>query len=137
MAAYLLDANILSPILKRNDDGEKLKARILDILRRNDHILLSPLVFYEINRGLYQIGAANQIAFFKKLAGYFEWRDLTKNTWDMGAKLWADCRKIGQPTGEGLDKDVLIAAQAMEIGATVVTRNTVHFKNLKVAHETW
>ena len=137
MAAYLLDTNIIYPIVKRNEDGAELKAKIQGILQKNDYILLSPVVFYEIARGLYHKGTKEHFSFFKKLAGEFEWRDLTKNTWDAGAKLWAECRKSGTPTGGGIDKDVLIAAQAKEHGAVVVTRNVKHFQYLGVAYETW
>ncbi len=137
MTAYLLDTDIITTILKRNEDGAELKAKIQGILQKNDYILLSPVVFYEIARGLYHKGAKEHFSFFKKLAGEFEWLDLTRNTWDAGAKLWAECRKKGTLTGAGIDKDVLIAAQAKEHDAIVVTRNERHFQYLGVAHVTW
>jgi predicted nucleic acid-binding protein len=139
MAAYLLDTNIIYPIVKRNEDGVKLKGKILSVLKRNDYILLCPVVFYEIARGLYHSEAKQQLAFFWKLAEDFEWRDLTESTWDSGAKKWAECRKEGMSTDkeEGLDVDVLIAAQAEENDAVVVTRNVKHFQYLGVAYETW
>jgi len=62
---------------------------------------------------------------------------LSRETWDTGARLWADCRRKGVPTGEGIDKDVLIAAQAKEHDAIVVTNNARHFQYLGVIYESW
>jgi len=140
MAAYLLDTNIISAILKRNEDGARLNDKIKSILKANDDILFCPVVFYEIIRGLYHKKADKQLAFFERIAGCFEWRDLTKNTWDTGARLWAECRMKGTPTGDGgdgIDKDVLIAAQAKEHNAVVITRNERHFQHFGVLYEIW
>ena len=44
------------------------------------------------------------------------------------AELWADARKRGVPTADPkqLDCDVILASQALEIGAVVVTENPGH-----------
>jgi len=47
-----------------------------------------------------------------------------------------DCAE-GTPTGEGLNADVLIAAQAKEQGAIVVTDNIDHFQYLGANYESW
>jgi predicted nucleic acid-binding protein len=44
--------------------------------------------------------------------------------------MWADQRRTGHVTGDGLDGDVLIAAQAIEEIAAVVTLNEKHFGGL-------
>jgi len=66
-----------------------------------------------------------------------EWCELDSETWDAGARLWANCRKKGTPTGHGLDKDVLIAAQVREQDAVLVTNNSKHFEHLDVTYENW
>jgi predicted nucleic acid-binding protein len=44
------------------------------------------------------------------------------------AELWADARHVGKPTADRkeLDCDVILAAQALQIGGTVVTTNPGH-----------
>jgi len=140
MPMYLLDTNILSPVLKRSQEGHAFNDRLRGILAQNAIVLISPIVYYEILRGLHKIQAKNQIAFFEDLTGSFQWRDFTKRTWETAAELWAMCVRKGTMTGvggRGLDCDVLIAAQAREHNAIVVTRNVRHFEYLGVTFETW
>lgn len=137
MAAYLLDTNVISCILKRQKDGERIAFKLQNVLRQNATILISPIVFYEIKRGLYHRKADRQSIFFEQIVSRFEWCDFNKTTWDTGAKLWAECRKSGRGTGGGIDKDVLIATQAKEHNAVVVTDNIRHFQYLGVNYESW
>jgi tRNA(fMet)-specific endonuclease VapC len=139
MAAYLLDTNVISCILKRQKDGERIAFKLQNVLRQNATILISPIVFYEIKRGLYHMKADRQLIFFEQIVSCFKWCDFNKTTWDTGAKLWANCREKGKPTDKevGIDKDVLIAAQAKEHNAVVVTDNIRHFQYFEVNYESW
>jgi len=51
-------------------------------------------------------------------------------TWRATARLWAEQRRAGRPTGDGLDGDLLLAVQAREELAAVVTLNEKHFSGL-------
>jgi len=140
MTAYLLDTNVISCILKKQEEAYlRIKSKLQTVLNQNATILVSPIVFYEIKRGLYHKKAEKQLAFFEQFVSCFDWCDLNKTTWDRGAKLWANCRKRGRPTDKdvGIDKDVLIAAQAKEHNAVVVTNNIRHFQYLGVNYESW
>lgn len=140
MAKYLLDTNVLSSILRKNVAGQAYHKKLLSVLNANALILMSPVVYYEIVRGLYKIQANKPLSFLEKLMTLFEWQDLDRSTWDTGAKLWVLCERKGTKTGNGpggIDKDVLITAQAQEHNATVVTNNVRHFKYLGVSYETW
>lgn len=54
------------------------------------------------------------------------------------AELWAESRSLGKPTADPkeLDGDVILAAQALQIGGTVVTENPGHLA-LFVRIEPW
>ncbi len=53
--------------------------------------------------------------------------------------LWAMARNSGNVTAppEALDGDVLVAAQALEEGAVIVTTNRKHFQALSVTALEW
>lgn len=137
MAAYLLDTNLISCILKKQTDSQRVKSKLQSLLKQNALILISPIVFYELARLLYQKQAKEKLAFLEKFVACFKWIDLKRTTWTLAAQFWANCRKEGTPTGEGLDADVLIAAQAKEHNAVVVTNNIRHFQYLGVNYESW
>ena len=116
MATYLLDTNIIIPLLKRRGEVSiRMKEKLQEVLKKNAVIIISPVVYYE----------------------RCKWCDLDKNTWDMGARLWAKCRAKGTRTGEGIDKDVLIAVQARQHRAIVVTSNDRHYEYLGATFEKW
>lgn len=147
MATYLLDTNIISSILNRkadsDSDSQRIKIKLQNVLRENATILISPVVYYEIIRELYRKDAPKQIEALVSLVSNFNWCDFSKDTWDTGAKLWAKCRNEGKPTtgssvlDKSIDADVLIAAQAVEHEAIVVTKNTIHFEYLHINYENW
>ena len=51
---------------------------------------------------------------------------LTTSMMQRSARLWAEARVIGLPTGPSLDADTILAAQALEISGAVVTDNLRH-----------
>jgi predicted nucleic acid-binding protein len=63
----------------------------------------------------------------------------TTATWRRAAALWADARNAGNVTAppDALDGDALVAAQALEEAATIVTTNPRHFVAFSVAALEW
>lgn len=138
MTTYLLDTNVITPLLKRQgEDSNRIKNKLQDVLKENAVIIISPVVYYEQVRGLYHKDTSGQLNFLNRLMELFKWCDLDKITWDMGARLWAKCRTKGTPTGKVMDNDVLIAAQAQQHNATIVTLNKGHFEHLGATFEKW
>lgn len=138
MAKYLLDSDIVTCILRKDNKAYVLiRQKIRDALSADGQILICPIVFYEVARGLYHKKAEKQLGALGMLLKKCVWCEYNPETWRTGARLWADCRKKGIPTGHGLDKDVLIAAQVREQKAILVTNNTKHFERFGITYENW
>ena len=131
MTAYLLDTNILSLLLRRNAVvGQRAEAAFA----ANTVIVLSPVVFYEVKRGLLKRDAKKQMEFFERLIPKFIWQDFERHDWKEAAQLWASQMNQGAPIE---DADLLIAAQAKRLGAILVTDNEKDFDDLGVKTENW
>lgn len=130
---YLLDTNALTQLLKRTP---QVVGRYRTALERGEPVYLSAVVYYEVKRGLLHVGATNQL---RQLDENFKnvllWVTVSDAAWDRAAHLWADCRRQGRPHDD--DGDLLIAAQAIALGAVVVTRNARDFADLRVTIENW
>ncbi len=73
-----------------------------------------------------------------ELAVEFDFLPIDSPTMKRAAQLWAEARCRGRPSSakEGLDGDVVLAAQALEVGAIVVTYNARHFDGV-VEAKSW
>jgi predicted nucleic acid-binding protein len=93
-------------------------------------ILISEIADYELRRELSRIGSHHSLARLDELTRELSYVPMATSTWRAAAKLWATLRRGGIVTAAptALDGDVLIAAQAISEGATVVTPNVRHFE---------
>jgi tRNA(fMet)-specific endonuclease VapC len=128
---YVMDANILSALLKK----EPLTVqRVRAALKRSAELVMCPIVFYEVLRGLLHRDAQRQLEFFRSYSATLTWEDLDRADWEYAASLWADLRARGHPID---DADLLIGAYAARREAVVVTDNTKHFIPLGIIVENW
>lgn len=97
---------------------------------RDHELLVSEVADYELRRELLRIDSRKSIDRLDELTRELRYLPVTTATWRAAARLWAEQRRTGRVTGEGLDGDVLIAAQALEELATVVTTNEKHFAGI-------
>lgn len=96
-----------------------------------DHeILLSEVADYELRRELLRLDSKLSIQRLDELTREIQYVPMTTATWRAAAKLWAEQRRAGRPTGDGLDADRLIATQAREEAAGVITLNERHFTGI-------
>ncbi|HKI03906.1 MAG TPA: PIN domain-containing protein [Thermoanaerobaculia bacterium] len=137
----LLDSNILSKIVhpvREHDPIVVTVTRLLQDLRYE--IYVPEIVDYELRRKLLHLSqhphqarrwARESLHYLDKLvaAGYVP---LTTETMRLAAWLWADSRARGQSRGpdDSLDVDVILAAQANQAGAQIVTTNEKHFQGI-------
>lgn len=97
---------------------------------REHEFLVSEVADYELRRELLRIGSHKGLDRLDELTRELRYLPTTTATWRAAARLWAEQRRIGRVTAEGLDGDVLIAAQAIEELAAVVTANEKHFEGV-------
>ena len=95
---------------------------------------MCPVVFYELWRGLRYRGADRQLAELDAFARALQWVDYDRTMWVDAAGLWAEQRRVGRPAD---DADLLTAAFARRLRATLVTNNTSDFVDLGLPVVDW
>lgn len=131
MARFVLDTNIISQILRRNAPA---LARLRGAADDDDDLFICPVVFYELWRGLSYRRADRQLEELSAFARTLQWVDYDRAMWVEAARLWADRRRHGRTHD---DADLLIAAFARRLRATLVTNNTADFTDLEVPVVDW
>ncbi|GBR77624.1 putative toxin VapC [Candidatus Termititenax dinenymphae] len=121
MTVFALDSNIVSYFL-RND--KKIKERIVQEINDGNEIVIPPIVYFEVKRGLLAINAPQKSAAFEMLCDNLEIGIIEKNMLDIAAQQYAELRKKGKTAD---DADLLIAAYCICNNFTLVTNNIKHF----------
>jgi predicted nucleic acid-binding protein len=92
------------------------------------------VVYYELWRGLLKRNAQRLLLHLERLLAQLLWIDLTRSDWEAAATLWARTQLAGRPHA---DADILIAAQANNRRATVITDNARDFQDVADELESW
>lgn len=124
MTRYLLDTNIISDLI-RNPQG-KAARRIAKA--GDDNICTSIIVAAELRYGCAKSGSMRLLEAVEDLLG-----EIAVLPFDVPAdtgygRIRRELEAAGKPIG---GNDLLIAAHAQAIGATVVTANTEEFKRIR------
>jgi predicted nucleic acid-binding protein len=106
--------------------------------------VISAVADYELRRGyMYALDrcedARQSLAHLDKLCHVWEVQQVSPRNFRDAARMWADARRGGFPTAEerAVDWDILIAAQAKEEPAIVVTSNEKHLTCYGVDARDW
>ena len=125
MIVYALDTNIISYLLR----GEHyIDDRISNELKSGNQVIIPPMAYYEVIRGLLFINAPRKNAVFETLCAKLGVGAIDRECMDIAANEHARLRKFGRPID---DADLLIAAYCIQTGATLVTNNTKHFDGIE------
>ena len=128
---YVLDTNIFTALLRHEPHT---LARVIRATQDEVDLLLCPIVFYEVYRGLRYRDARQQLDFFLNYVTTFIRDEFNSDDWQQAGQLWADLRRQGQQIS---DADLLIGVYAIQRQAMVVTDNEKHFIPLGVTTENW
>jgi len=121
MSSYALDTNIVSYLLR----GDKeLQERIYYEIKKGDGVVILPIVYYEIKRGLIDKNAKVKLVAFERLCNMLGIEGMDMKTLDIAANIYAYKKQQGQQIE---DADILIAASCVAYGYILVTNNERHF----------
>ncbi|MEM7357459.1 MAG: PIN domain-containing protein [Acidobacteriota bacterium] len=140
----LLDTNIVTRLCHPARQGNQpVAAWVSALLETQEHRVCVPeIADYEVRRGLTHVALKSGRSTSKSLqrldllSETLDYLPINTPTMKRAAALWADARHAGLPTaaGNALDGDVIIAAQALEIGGLVVTENLKHISRFVEAY---
>jgi tRNA(fMet)-specific endonuclease VapC len=99
---------------------------VSDIIKNGSEIIIPPMVYYEIKRGLIYLNATAKLIAFKKLCSS-DIGIMDDEILDIAISIYIDLQTKGKLIG---DADILIAAYCIKHNLTLVTNNAKHFKNI-------
>ena len=118
---FTLDTNIMSYLLK----GDKnILANLQNIIKESGKMIINPITYYEIYRGLLYKKADSQLAKFKEYCGRFENCEFNQKIFIKAAEIYNTLRNTGKIIE---DADIFIAAICIEYGYTLIRNNEKHF----------
>lgn len=108
------------------------------VLRTETIVFIPEIVDYELRRNFLLEGMKEAIKRLDQLEDELIYLPLDTEIMLKAAELWAFMRRQGKPSADpkALDGDVILAAQALKVNATVITENISHLK-LMVAAKNW
>jgi len=124
LTRYLLDTNIVSELI-RNPQGRAAK-RIAKL--GEDNICTSVIVAAELRYGCAKSGSPRLLKAVEDLLGEIDVLPLEAPADAAYGEIRAELETAGKPIG---GNDLLIAAHARAIGATIVSANTDEFKRVR------
>jgi predicted nucleic acid-binding protein len=92
-----------------------------------NEVLIGPIAYYEVKRGLISINAPVRLRQFYALCSVLGVGQLDNTVLDTAAEIYRDLRAQNSLIE---DADVLTAAFCKNHGFTLVTNNTDHFMNI-------
>ena len=128
MSIYALDSNIISFYLRGN---AVLIGNIEKAIEEGNSIVIPPLVYYEVKRGLVLINATKLIKKFESFCELFPIGELGDYILEKAINIYVQERKAGRNTE---DADIFIATFCIHNNYILVTDNVKHFNNITDLH---
>ncbi len=138
----LLDAGPLGLATNPRRSSKALECTrwLQSLITRGVRVVIPEIADYEVRRELLRANKVQGVAKLNSLADLLEYLPLTTKAMRRAAHFWADARQQGQPTAgdKTIDADVILAAQAVTVGAPAViaTTNVGHLSRF-VSAELW
>lgn len=119
MTRFLLDSDVLIRVIRRHPGS---LARLKSLPQESWSI--SAMTAYELQKGISKNPNSTSNLIARELLGASRIEAIDERVANRAAKIHADLKSSGITIGTA---DEFIAAQALEVDATLVTNNTKHF----------
>ena len=124
MSVYALDSNIVSFYLKGNS---AVIENIEKAINENHTIIITPIAYYEVKRGLMLINATKQLKKLEEFCELFPVGKMDDYLLEEAIKIYVQERKAKRNTE---DADIFIAAFCIINNYVLVTDNIKHFQHI-------
>ncbi|WP_026098760.1 type II toxin-antitoxin system VapC family toxin [Kamptonema formosum] len=129
---YLLDTNIISAQLKKN---EIIREKLRRVELQGEEVFISCVSYYEVKRGLLSAGATRQMSEFDRFCRRVTLLFLDDlEIIERACEIHADLKRRGRPIQ---DADILIAATAITRGLVLVSNDSDMLRVPGVPVENW
>ena len=105
-----------------------MQARVYQEANGGEGVVIPPIAFYEVKRGLISVQAPVKLAAFERLCGMLGVDEMDVDTLNKAAEIYATLKKAGKLIE---DSDILIAAPCLAHGYTLITDNTRHLERVE------
>ena len=108
--------------------NREYRAWLAALLDHNIAVFLPEIADYEVRRNLIVENLTGSLANLEALPSLINYVPIATADMHQAAELWATSRKTGRSVGDPreLNAGVIIAAQAIRLGATIATDNVGH-----------
>ena len=124
MSVFALDSNIVSFYIRQN---EHIIKKVGDVLLEGHDVIISPIAYYEVKRGLLAIKTENRLREFSALCKILGVGQLDNSVLDHAADIYSELRDKKKVIE---DADILTAAFCKSHNFILVTHNLRHFENI-------
>jgi tRNA(fMet)-specific endonuclease VapC len=132
MKRCTLDTNIITAFLKKD---LRVVSRVSDYLESFDRLTINIISYYEILRGLKDLGNEEKLRKFEEFVQENEFISIGKDTVIKAAEIYAYLKKQGNLIE---DADILMASIAIVENLVLVTNNIKHFERIEsLTTENW
>jgi len=132
MRRCTLDTNIITAFLK-ND--LRVVRKVSDYLEFFDKLTINIISYYEILRGLKDLGNEEKLKRFEEFIQENEFVSIRRETIERAAEIYVNLKKQGKLIE---DADILMASIAIVENLVLITDNISHFERVKsLRTENW
>ena len=124
MSVFILDSSIVSFYIRQE---KPIIEKVQKTLLAGHQVLISPIAYYEVKRGLQAINAEKRLREFSALCSVLGVGKLDNSLLDCASDIYCELRQKRQTVE---DADILTAAFCINHDFILVTHNTKHFINI-------
>jgi tRNA(fMet)-specific endonuclease VapC len=124
LSVFILDSNIVSFYIRQEHN---IVRKVNEVISAGHEVVISPIAYYEVKRGLQAIKAEKRLKEFLALCNVLGVGQLDNSILDISSDIYCELRAKKQPIE---DADILAAAFCIRHGFTLVTHNTKHFSSI-------